>query len=46
MPADVVKVEVQAQGYVTYGKTIDVLGERGKFLTITVDTAGGSPATR
>jgi len=25
MPADVVKVEIQAQGYVAYGKTIEAL---------------------
>lgn len=40
------KVKVQAQGYVAYDKTIDVLGGRGKFLTIRLTPLAETPAKR
>lgn len=40
------KVKVQAEGYVAYDKTVDVLGGRGKFLTIRLTPLAATPADR
>ena len=40
------KVKIQAEGYVTHDKTINVLGGRGKFLTIRLTPLAETPATR
>jgi len=40
------KVKIQAKGYVAYDKTIDVLGGRGKFLTIRLTPLAETPAKR
>jgi hypothetical protein len=40
------KVKVQAKGYVAYDKTIDVIGGRGKFLTIRLTPLAVTPAKR
>jgi hypothetical protein len=40
------KVKVQAEGYVAHDKTINVLGGRGKFLTIRLTPLAETPATR